>query len=103
MCRVVCRMGRVSRVENQCEQPEGRRVLCLPPRDHGESLKEEERVGAVVGRERGRTSEREGTALLDVENQEGNARRKGKKVPVDGDSKAENPKGSTRLAISLGQ
>lgn len=49
MCRVVCWMGRVSRVENQCEQPEGRRVLCLPPRDHGESLKEEERVGAVVG------------------------------------------------------
>lgn len=27
--------GRVMRVENQCESPEGRRVLCLPPREHG--------------------------------------------------------------------
>lgn len=24
-----------TRVENQCELPEGRRVLCLPPRVHG--------------------------------------------------------------------
>lgn len=39
----------MTRVENQCELPEGRRVLCLPPREHGGSARE--RV-AGAGRER---------------------------------------------------
>lgn len=30
----------MTRVENQCELPEGRRVLCLPPREHGGSVRE---------------------------------------------------------------
>lgn len=38
----------MTRVENQCELPEGRRVLCLPPREYGGLVRE--RVGGV-GRE----------------------------------------------------
>lgn len=78
----------------------------MPPRDHGESLKEvEEAAEERVGGERGRTGgERVGTALLNLKNErEEKERRKRRKVPVDGESKAENPKGSTRLAISLGR
>ena len=82
----------------------------MPPRDHGESLKEaveaaEERVGGgglpekegERGRKRGHRFAQ--PAKTSARGTRGAKRRK---VPVDGESKAENPKGSTRLAISLG-